>query len=151
MIWLCQPMLNPVRSAEQIEHMGFATSRSGDIDVEVADRVPLERLLASCLAFDGRKPADLVDAEVRTEEGKLHLFVAIDPHIEVCFRSTPLNGSLADHRTGCRWPLDDCLYALQATIPHLTRSSLHCLFQRAAVKNLSHRACRNIGSAWLIP
>ena len=25
-------------------------------------------------------------------------------------------------------PLDDCLYALQATIPHLTRSSLHrCL------------------------
>ena len=27
-------------------------------------------------------------------------------------------------------PLDDCLYALQATIPHLTRSSLHRLFQR---------------------
>lgn len=25
-------------------------------------------------------------------------------------------------------PLDDCLYALQATIPHLTRSTLHrCL------------------------
>src|SRR5437016_11628775 len=23
-------------------------------------------------------------------------------------------------------PLDDCLYALQATVPHLTRSSLHC-------------------------
>jgi hypothetical protein len=23
MIWLCQSMLNPVRSAEQIEHMGF--------------------------------------------------------------------------------------------------------------------------------
>ena len=22
-------------------------------------------------------------------------------------------------------PLDDCLYALQATIPHLTRSALH--------------------------
>src|SRR5262249_55773918 len=27
-------------------------------------------------------------------------------------------------------PLDDCLYTLQATIPHLTRSSLHRLFQR---------------------
>jgi len=27
-------------------------------------------------------------------------------------------------------PLDDCLYVLQATIPHLTRSSLHRLFQR---------------------
>src|SRR5215207_690805 len=25
-------------------------------------------------------------------------------------------------------PLDDCLYALQATIPHLTRSSLHAAF-----------------------
>src|SRR5258706_15497215 len=27
-------------------------------------------------------------------------------------------------------PLDDCLFALQATIPQLTRSSLHRLFQR---------------------
>ncbi len=27
-------------------------------------------------------------------------------------------------------PLDDCLYALQATIPHLTRSALHRCFQR---------------------
>lgn len=27
-------------------------------------------------------------------------------------------------------PLDDCLYALQASIPRLTRSSLHRLFQR---------------------
>ena len=27
-------------------------------------------------------------------------------------------------------PLDDCLYALQATVPHLTRSSLHRLFHR---------------------
>src|SRR3981189_2696039 len=33
-------------------------------------------------------------------------------------------------------PLDDCLYALQATIPHLTRSSLHRLFQRHAVSRL---------------
>src|SRR3954468_2632515 len=33
-------------------------------------------------------------------------------------------------------PLDDCLYALQATIPHLTRSSLHRLFQRHAVSCL---------------
>jgi transposase-like protein len=27
-------------------------------------------------------------------------------------------------------PLDDCLYALQTTIPHLTRSSLHRCLQR---------------------
>src|SRR6202163_849737 len=33
-------------------------------------------------------------------------------------------------------PLDDCLYALQATVPHLTRSSLHRLFQRQGVSRL---------------
>jgi transposase-like protein len=27
-------------------------------------------------------------------------------------------------------PLDDCLYALQPTVPHLTRSSLHRCLQR---------------------
>jgi len=30
-------------------------------------------------------------------------------------------------------PLDDCLYALQATIPHLTRSSLHRCLQRHGI------------------
>jgi hypothetical protein len=30
-------------------------------------------------------------------------------------------------------PLDDCLYALQATVPSLTRSSLHRLFQRHGI------------------
>jgi hypothetical protein len=34
-----------------------------DIDVEIADRVPLERLLAPSLALDRRKPADLVALE----------------------------------------------------------------------------------------
>src|SRR5215468_3598223 len=33
-------------------------------------------------------------------------------------------------------PLDDCLYALQPTIPHLTRSSLHRLFQRHEISRL---------------
>jgi len=33
--------------------------------------------------------------------------------------------------------LDDCLYALQETIPHLTRSSLHRCFQRHGVSRLS--------------
>jgi transposase-like protein len=33
-------------------------------------------------------------------------------------------------------PLDDCLYALQATIPHLTRSLLHRLFQRHHISRL---------------
>jgi transposase InsO family protein len=39
-----------------------------------------------------------------------------------------------------RWhtllPLDDCLYALQATIPHLTRSSLHRCLQRHGISQL---------------
>lgn len=33
-------------------------------------------------------------------------------------------------------PLDDCLYALQPTIPHLTRSTLHRCFQRHGVSRL---------------
>ena len=36
-------------------------------------------------------------------------------------------------------PLDDCLYALQATIPHLTRSSLHRLFQRHDISSQARR------------
>ncbi len=33
-------------------------------------------------------------------------------------------------------PLDDCLYGLQPTIPHLTRSSLHLGFQRHGIERL---------------
>ena len=33
-------------------------------------------------------------------------------------------------------PLDDCLYALQATIPHLTRSGLHRCLQRHGISRL---------------
>ena len=33
-------------------------------------------------------------------------------------------------------PLDDCLYALQASIPHLTRSALHRCLQRNGISRL---------------
>ena len=33
-------------------------------------------------------------------------------------------------------PLDDCLYALQETIPHLTRSLLHRCLQRHDISRL---------------
>ncbi len=33
-------------------------------------------------------------------------------------------------------PLDDCLYSLQATIPHLSRSSLHHCLQRHGISRL---------------
>jgi len=34
-------------------------------------------------------------------------------------------------------PLDDCLYALQASIPHLSRSALHRCFQRHGISRLA--------------
>ena len=34
------------------------------------------------------------------------------------------------------WPLDDCLYALQATIPRRSRSVLHRCFQRHGISRL---------------
>lgn len=37
-------------------------------------------------------------------------------------------------------PLDDCLYALQAKVPHLTRSSLHRCFQRHGISRLPEAA-----------
>ncbi|WP_245298678.1 IS481 family transposase, partial [Methylobacterium platani] len=39
-------------------------------------------------------------------------------------------------RSSCRVPLDDCLYGLQPTIPHLTRSSLHRCLQRHGISRL---------------
>ena len=33
-------------------------------------------------------------------------------------------------------PLDDCLYALQPTLPHLTRSALHRCLQRHGISRL---------------
>lgn len=77
----------------------------------------------------------------------------IDPKTVSKWRA---RGSVADRRTGPKvqhstvlsvveeavvvavrrrtlLPLDDCLYALQATIPHLTRSSLHRCLQRHGI------------------
>ena len=33
-------------------------------------------------------------------------------------------------------PFDDCLYALQATLPHFSRSALHRCFQRHGISRL---------------
>ena len=52
-------------------------------------------------------------------------------------RSTVLSvedeGVIVAFRKHTLLPLDDCLYALQATIPHLTRSSLHRCLQRHGI------------------
>src|SRR5215831_18553985 len=49
--------------SRQTSEVCLFSAHFSDIDVEVADRVPLERLLAPRLAFDRRKPADLVALE----------------------------------------------------------------------------------------
>ncbi|MGO6733666.1 IS481 family transposase, partial [Rhizobium ruizarguesonis] len=52
-------------------------------------------------------------------------------------RSTVLSveeeGVIVAFRRYTLLPLDDCLYALQPTIPHLTRSSLHRCLQRHGI------------------
>ncbi len=42
-------------------------------------------------------------------------------------------------------PLDDCLYALQPTIPHLTRSTLHRCLQRHGIARLPEAAAPERG------
>ena len=44
-------------------------------------------------------------------------------------------------------PLDDCLYALQPTIPHLTRSSLHRRLQRHGDIEVAASRGRSLGQA----
>ena len=55
-------------------------------------------------------------------------------------RSTVLSiedeAAIVDFRRHTLLPLDDCLYALQPTIPHLTRSSLHRCLQRHSISRL---------------
>src|SRR3954449_2375920 len=65
-------------------------------------------------------------ADVRTgpKEARSTVLSVEDEAIVVAFRKHTL------------LPLDDCLYALQATIPHLTRSSLHRCLQRHGISRL---------------
>ena len=51
-------------------------------------------------------------------------------------RSTVLSAVVIAFRCHPLLPLDDCLYALQPTIPHLTRSSLHRCLQRHGISRL---------------
>nr|WP_244192236.1 DDE-type integrase/transposase/recombinase [Komagataeibacter sucrofermentans] len=58
-------------------------------------------------------------------------------------RRAALNGSIRDGRSDVvtfrrptLLPLDDCLYALQATIPHLTHSALHRCLQCHGISHL---------------
>jgi len=53
--------------------------------------------------------------------------------VTVC---TPNEAHIVTFRKHTLLPHDDCLYAFQATIPHLTRSSLHRCLQRHGISRL---------------
>lgn len=71
-----------------------------------------------------RKRASVQDAPMGPKTPRSTVLTVQEEAIVVAFRRHAL------------LPLDDCLYALQATIPHLTRSSLHRCFQRHGISRL---------------
>jgi hypothetical protein len=71
-----------------------------------------------------RKRASVVDLPTGPKEPRSTVLSTEEEAIGVAFRRHTL------------LPLDDCLYALQPTIPHLTRSSLHRCLQRHGIGRL---------------
>jgi transposase-like protein len=71
-----------------------------------------------------KKRAFVHDAPMGPKDPRSTVLSAEEEAIVVAFRKHTL------------LPLDDCLYALQATIPHLTRSSLHRCYQRHGISRL---------------
>src|SRR5471032_1691125 len=68
-----------------------------------------------------RKRTSVADLPTGPKEPKSTVLSIEEEAIIVAFRKHTL------------LPLDDCLYSLQATIPHLTRSSLHRCLQRHGI------------------
>jgi transposase InsO family protein len=71
-----------------------------------------------------KKRAFVHDAPMGPKDARSTVLSVKEEAIAVAFRKHTL------------LPLDDCLYALQATIPHLTRSSLHRCYQRHGISRL---------------
>jgi transposase InsO family protein len=71
-----------------------------------------------------KKRASVADLPTGPKEPKSTVLTLEEEAIIVAFRRHTL------------LPLDDCLYALQATIPHLTRSSLHRCLSRHGISRL---------------
>src|ERR1022692_191466 len=71
-----------------------------------------------------RKRTSVADLPTGPKEPKSTMLSIEEEAIIVAFRKHTL------------LPLDDCLYSLQATIPHLTRSSLHRCLQRHGISRL---------------
>ena len=75
-----------------------------------------------------RKREHVSDRPMGPSSGRSSVLSAEDEAMIVAFRRHSL------------LPLDDCLYALQPTIPHLTRSSLHRCLQRHGISRLPDMA-----------
>jgi transposase InsO family protein len=71
-----------------------------------------------------RKRSTTADAEMGPKEARSTVLTLDEEAIVVAFRRHTL------------LPLDDCLYGLQPTIPHLTRSSLHRCLERHGISRL---------------
>ena len=71
-----------------------------------------------------RRRASVCDARMGPREPRSSVLSKEEEALIVTFRKHTL------------LPLDDCLYALQATVPHLTRSSLHRCFRRHGISRL---------------
>jgi transposase InsO family protein len=71
-----------------------------------------------------RKRSTTVDARMGPKEPRSTVLTLDEEAIIVAFRRHTL------------LPLDDCLYGLQPTIPHLTRSSLHRCLERHGISRL---------------
>jgi hypothetical protein len=71
-----------------------------------------------------RRRDSVCDARMRPREPHSTILSKEEEALIVAFRKHTLP------------PLDDCLYTLQATIPHLTRSSLHRCLQRHGINRL---------------
>ncbi|MBI0539531.1 IS481 family transposase [Roseomonas sp. KE2513] len=71
-----------------------------------------------------RKRSSVSDRRTGPQEPRSTVLSVEDEAVVVTFRRHTL------------LPLDDCLYALQPTIPHLTRSSLHRCLQRHGISRL---------------
>ena len=71
-----------------------------------------------------RKRASVEDVRMGPKEVRSTVLTSAEEAVVVAFRRHTL------------LPLDDCLYALQPTIPHLTRSSLHRCLQRHGISRL---------------
>ena len=71
-----------------------------------------------------RKRATVKDLKTGSKEPRSTVLTEVEEAIIVAFRRYTL------------LPLDNCLYALQPSIPHLTRSALHRCLQRQNISRL---------------